>query len=143
MEECLNVVQLVGSHTGRCTSDSLCAGARLIPLHPPLATHPPTPLSFPFPCLKPMGTLCTQNTVATCHKESCAKLNNFDRRLDIRISSSKRPVYSACSRFSSEKWRYAFQLGIRRGRGLYRAPSEQSQSSHVNFPRSRRTSAMF
>lgn len=32
MEECLNVVQLVGSHTGRRTSDSLCAGARLIPL---------------------------------------------------------------------------------------------------------------
>lgn len=109
--------------------------------NPPLpATHP---LFFPSPCLKPTGALCTQNTVATCHKESCAKLNNFDRRLDIRISSSKRPVYSACSRFSSEKWRYAFQLGIRRGRGLYRAPSEQSQSSHVNFPRSRRTSAMF
>lgn len=36
MGECLNVVQLVGSHTGRCTSDSLisCTGARLIPLCP-------------------------------------------------------------------------------------------------------------
>ena len=43
----------------------------------------------------------------------------------------------------SEGWRYAFQLGIRRGRGLCRAPSEQSQSSHVNFSRSRRASAMF
>lgn len=110
---------------------------------PPPHYQPPPPPFFPSPCLKPTGALCTQNTVATCHKESCANLNNFDRRLDIRISSSRRPVYSARSRFSSEKWRYAFQLGIRRGRGLYRAPSEQSQSSHVNFPRSRRTSAMF
>lgn len=37
----------------------------------------------------------------------------------------------------------AFQPGIRRGHGLYRAPSEQSQSSHVNFSRSRKISAMF
>lgn len=62
--------------------------------------------------------------------------------LDIRISSCKGPVYCSGT-ISPEKWGYAFQLGIRRGHGLYRSPPEQSQSSHVNFSRSRRTSAMF
>lgn len=38
MEDCLNVVQLVGSHTGRCTSDSLfvqLCRAKLSPALPP------------------------------------------------------------------------------------------------------------
>lgn len=58
MGECLNVVQLVGSHTGCCTSDSLgsCVGARLIPPSPSL-------------CLKCMHTLYTQttHTYTTCY----------------------------------------------------------------------------
>ena len=87
----------------------------------------------PLPCLtlktpsQPEGTFSKWKW-SVCEHFPCS-LCKHSARLDVPVPS--------------EGWRYAFQLGIRRGRGLCRAPSEQSQSSHVNFSRSRRTSAMF
>lgn len=60
------------------------------------------------------------------------------------VSDWRRLVYS-CVTISSEKSVvHLFTGGLGGGgRGLYRAPLEQSQFSHVNFSRSQRTSAMF
>lgn len=57
MEECLNVVQLVGSHTGCCTSDSLCAGARPPTPHPP-HTHTKTHTHYTLKLHTPSTPIC-------------------------------------------------------------------------------------